>query len=235
MNKRILKTMAALIALSGSSAAYAQVTPEDISVETDFAFESEYSFRGAKLGGPSLQPGMEIGILDGYIGTWMSMPLNRTRTPPEGNEVDFYGGWAFPLGEMVELDVGYTYYWFPEDGGSEREPYIGVAFDVDFDPAFYVFYETEGEILTFEGSVGYGYDLGEVGFDGYGLDLGAYAGYVTNGDDYFYYGLTADVVYDLNEAASFSFGVRFAGNSDDGVVDGPQQQLWWGTAVSLAY
>ena len=234
IKKRLLNSAAALALFSGSTAALAQMTPEEIiTVDTEFAFESEYSFRGEKLGGPSLQPGMEIGIMDGYIGTWMSMPLDRT--PRDGNEVDFYAGWVFPLSETVDLDVGYTYYWYPQPGGSDREPYIGVAIDTMLDPEVYLFYETEGEVFTVQGAVGYGYDLAEMGFDGYELDFGAYAGYVTNDDDYFYYGLSADIVYTLSESVAFSVGGRFAGNSDDDVVAGPQQQLWWGTAVSMAY
>ncbi len=233
MNKRILKTAAALALFQASTSGYTQFVHDDVSVETDFAFESEYSFRGEKLDGPSLQPGVEIGINDGYIGTWLSMPLDRQ--PISGNEVDFYAGWVFAVSETVDLDVGYTYYWYPQAGGSDREPYAGVTFDTLLEPAVYFFYETEGEVLTVEGSIGYEYDLSGAGFEGHVLDLGAYAGYVTNDEDYFYYGLSANLVYALSDAASFSVGPRFAGNSDGGVVAGPQQQLWWGTAVSVAY
>ncbi len=226
--------MAALTAFAGTTVAHGQLTPEDITVETEFAFESEYSFRGEKLGGPSMQPGMEIGIKDAYIGTWMSMPLSRGMNAGD-NEVDFYGGYVFAVHEMVELDVGYTYYWFPE-GGSEREPYIGAAFDLPFDPAVYAFYELEDDILTLEASVGYAYDLAEVGFDGYELDLGAYIGFQhfddSDADEAFYYGLSADIVYVLNESVAFSAGVRFAGNTE---APDPDQQLWWGSAVSVAY
>lgn len=240
MKKTLLKSLAALTAFAGSTAAYGQLTPEDITVETEFAFESEYSFRGSKLGGPSLQPGMEIGVKDAYFGTWMSMPLNRGRIMggAEENEVDFYAGYVFALNDMVELDIGYTYYWFPDGGGSEREPYIGAAFDVFLDPAIYLFYETEGEIFTAELSGGYAFDLEEIGLAGFELDLGAYLGFIADTDeseDYFYYGLSADVVYALNEVTTFSIGPRLAGNSDDDLGGEPQQQLWWGTAVSMAF
>ncbi len=236
MKKTLLKSLAAATVFAGSTVAYGQLTPEDITVDTEFAFESEYSFRGSKLGGPSMQPGMEIGVKDAYFGTWMSMPLSRG--PGAGdNEVDFYVGYVFTLNEMVELDIGYTYYWYPE-GGSDREPFIGAAFDVFLDPALYLFYETESETFTLELSGGYAFDLEEMGLAGFELDLGAYVGLIADTDEeeeWVYYGLSADIVYALNEVTSFSIGARFAGNSDDALGGEPQHQLWWGTAVSMAF
>lgn len=237
MKKALTVFATAGLTVAGISAAHAQTVLDDVTVDAIFGFESEYSFRGVKLDGPSFQPGLEIGIMDGYAGVWSSMPLDRR--PQSGNEIDFYGGWVFPVADAVQIDVGYTYYWYPQDvdHGHDSEPYVGVVLpEVLFEPSLYLFYEHKEKVFTVEASAGYGFDLDPHGIANTSLQFGVYAGYVFFDDDaaedYLYYGLTADLVYTVNDAVAISAGARFAGNNENME---PDRQLWWGTAVAISY
>lgn len=206
---------------------------EGLEVDSYFAFESEYSFRGVKLAGPSIQPGVDISYMGAYVGVWSSSELFKDVDGPE-LEIDYLIGYAFEV-EDFEIDFGFTAYTFP-GGDNTYEIYVGTTYSgLVVDPSLYFFYDFELEAFTIEGGAGYGIDLAEFGLDGFGLDFGGYIGYVFADDsdeDYFYYLLTADLVFDLNEAAYASVGVRLSGN--DGDVD-PDVQFWWGAAIGVAF
>lgn len=219
----------ALAALLGSSSSFAYL--EDLSVSSTFAFESEYSFRGVKVGGAALQPSVDFALYDFYAGVWNNTALREG----DLNEVDFYGGYTLSLTDLLVLDVGAIYYWFPNVSDSRsREVYIGAAYDVMLSPAVYVFYDFDLETLTVEASVGHSIPLADYGIERTSLDLLAYAGYATprSDPDWLYYGGSADIVHALNDNLSFSVGVRYAGNDEN---INPSNQLWFGTAVTLAY
>lgn len=208
---------------------------EGLEVDSYFAFESEYSFRGVKLAGPSIQPGVDISYMGAYVGIWSSSEIFKDSDSPE-LEVDYIVGYALDI-EDITVDVGFTAYTFPGDTDT-YEIYVGATYgglDFPIEPSLYLFYDFELEDFTIEGSLAYGLDLAEFGLEGFGIDFGAYLGYVFADDsdaDYLYYQLTADLVFDLNEAAYASVGVRLAGN--DGDVD-PDTQFWWGAAIGVAF
>lgn len=233
MTTQTMKNTLKALTLAAMAAPASVFALEGLEVDSYFAFESEYSFRGVKLAGPSIQPGVDISYMGAYVGVWSSSELFKDVDGPE-LEIDYLVGYAFEV-EDFEIDLGFTAYTFPGDTDT-YEAYIGVTYGaIDFEPSLYFFYDFELEAFTIEGGVGYGFDLAELGLEGFGLDFGGSIGYVFADDsdeDYFYYLLTADLVFDLNDAAYASVGVRLSGN--DGDVD-PDTQLWWGAAIGVAF
>ncbi len=259
--------MIALASAVAASSAQAQVpTLEDLSISGAFVYESEYIFRGANLNGDSFQPQIEFGLpLYGgnlYAGIWTNLPIAETGANSGfGNEVDPYIGYAYPVTDIVTVDVGFTYYWFPEIGSAidrTREVYVGVQADVAdqifVTPAVYFYYDFDLEQIVVEGSIGYTLDLEDLaGIPGVGVDLAAYVGFVSTDDGnagqgpagvengYTYYGGSADLIYSLNENIAFSVGVRAAGNNDgefgpaNGANGGDQGSFWWGGSASFSY
>lgn len=233
-----MKKQIALIALAASTAS---VAFGELSVSGTFAYESAYVFRGKQLDEAAFQPSVDIAmpVMDGefYAGIWHSNGFQPGNTG--GEEVDFYAGFAYDVTDMFSVDAGLTYYMYPDSGGDAdtTEMFFGVAADVLLSPAVYIYYDFTLEALTFEGSVGYSLDLAEyAGVEGASLDLGAYLGNTSNdsaNNGYTYWGLTADLVYALNENVSTSLGGRYAGNNDD--VNGDDSHLWFGASVGFSY
>ncbi len=231
-----------------------------------FDFESQYVFRSIKLSGPSFQPGLEVGypVLGGdlYAGMWAAVPVTADRsllTFPNDriNEVDFYIGYAYPVTDMFTVDVGFTYYWYPNMPanfgiGQSREIYAGVSADVLLSPAVYFYYDFDYEQTVLEFSVGYSLDLAEyAGVNGLSLDLGAYFGLLNasnadplgakRNDGYSYGGGTADLIYAISENLAVSVGMRVSHNNEgqqsqlNSMNRGGETQFWWGASVGFAY
>ena len=229
-----MKNSLKALAVAAMAAPASLFALEGIEVDSYFAFESEYSFRGVKLAGPSIQPGVDISYNGAYVGIWSSSEIFKDVEGPE-LEVDYIIGYALDI-EDITVDVGFTAYTFP-GGGDTYEIYVGASYgglDFPIEPALYLFYDFELENFTAEVSLGYGLDLADLGLEGFGLDFGGALGYVwaDEDEDYLYYQLTADLVFDINEAAYASVGVRLAGNDADVA---PDVQFWWGAAIGVAF
>lgn len=245
MKKKLIALLAGAAAIGGLSAQAQQTTGgilEDLSMSATLDFESEYVFRGTKLAGTSFQPSLEAGLPiaagDLYVGAWDTQEIDGDTY----DEVNFYAGYALPITDVFSIDVGGTYYWFPNDGfnpNREKELYIGASADVMLEPALYVYYNFTFEQLLFEGSIGHTFMLTDFA----GLELGGYLGSAdaqdANGDQaagkpdngYWYFGGSADLVYAINEVASASVGVRYS-NLQDGPTD---ENFWWGASVSFGF
>ena len=113
--------IAALITLSG--AAFAQTaTPVAVDpVSYNISAVSNYKFRGqdqdqSKTNGfkPALQGGVDYANPNGfYVGNWNSTVNFKDPKNNKANvEVDLYGGYKFPLGE-IGMDVGALAYIYP--------------------------------------------------------------------------------------------------------------------------
>jgi len=222
---------AALLATTGAFSLSAQ----DYSVTADFTFESEYVFRGVFLAQNTFMPSLEVAAGDFYAGIWTAQPVDgKENGVAFDNEIDLYAGYGFAAGDVTTIDVGATLYWYPENGGAYDdttfEPFIGAAFDVATSPALYLYYDTELETMTLEGSLGYSFELSEAA----SLDLGAFLGFVDpdGGDEYTYYGATADLVYSLNETSSISAGIRLSDVDEDAVGKG---RFWWGASFTTGF
>ncbi len=215
--------------------AFAQTS---IRVETSFAYESEYVFRGVQFADESFQPSVEIGYGTFYIGTWVNTPI-VDRDAQFLNEIDFYGGFGFDLGERLSLDIGLTYYWFPEEPSSDsqtREAFAGFVFDLPASPELYFFYDFDLDTFTIEAAVGHSISLGSSTDSPLSLDLGATLGYVhpKSGTSGAYYGGSADLSYALSPNNSFSFGVRTSG-IERGISNGRTGNLWWGMSFTAGF
>ncbi len=206
--KKTALLIAALAATAGSLSA--QDTPYSITV--DFPYVSDYVFRGIKYADESIQPSVEFAAGDFYAGVWTSQPVLKSQL----NEFDFYAGYGFALSDTWSLDVGATYYYYPEtpSGDEQTEPYVGISGDISgFSTSFYVYYETEFEVFTYQGSVGYSVPVS----DKLSFDLAADLGYVDPdaGEAYTYYDASATFTYSVNDTASLYAGVTWADNDID--------------------
>ncbi len=199
--KKFIASLAIAGVAAGLSAQDTGSSISDLSITGTFDFETEYVFRAKELQQQSFQPSVEFGfpVLGGdlYTGVWTAQPIKAG----EANEIDFYAGYAYPVTDMFTLDVGFTYYWYPDSAGANtnttylyapnptvgsgyasqtREIYFGVSADVILSPAVYFYYDFDLEQVVVEGSIGYSFDLGEyVGTEGISFDIGGYLGYLS--------------------------------------------------------
>ncbi len=115
-------TLAVLVALSGSAFAQtaAPAAPVD-PISYNISAVSNYKFRGqdqdqSKTNGfkPALQGGVDYANPNGfYVGNWNStVNFTDLKNNKANLEVDLYGGYKFPLGE-VGMDVGALAYLYP--------------------------------------------------------------------------------------------------------------------------
>lgn len=101
------------------------------------AVASHHFFRGVKLSGPALQPGVELESGPFVAGVWASLPF---RSGPavgiSGREINLYGRYAVPVGDAVAVAAGFTWYHY---SGSARgtgfarpafEPYVELDYTV---------------------------------------------------------------------------------------------------------
>jgi len=112
-------TLAVLVALSGS--AFAQTAaPAVDSISYNISAVSNYKYRGqdqdtSKTRGfkPALQGGVDYAHASGfYVGNWNSTVDFVAAGDNANVEIDLYGGYKFPLGD-VGMDVGALTYIYP--------------------------------------------------------------------------------------------------------------------------
>lgn len=244
---------------------------EGLSVTGSFDFESEYVFRGKRFTQAAFQPSVEAGYAIGpgeaYAGVWTNLPINSNNvggvSQTQGKEIDLFLGYALPVSDMLTVDTGFTYYWYPDAAGTggvgrSREVYVGLQGDVLLDPAVYVYYDFDLSQVVVEGSIGYSLPLSDYVGLPLSLDTIAYVGYLHaeayNGNQrnpgenrwkngFVYAGAASDLVYSISENLTFSIGVRLAGNND-GTAGGPnggspqlggETKLWWGSSLVFAF
>lgn len=132
-----VRSLLAASALAGAlfTAAPAMAQDDDaaVTVSGSAALVTDYRFRGVGLsnGDPAIQGGITVNTAAGfYVGTWGSSLGTGDRIVDLDNgagtvagysvgsfggaEVDFFGGWAGQLTENLGIDVGATYYWYPD-------------------------------------------------------------------------------------------------------------------------
>jgi uncharacterized protein (TIGR02001 family) len=112
-------TLAVLVALSGS--AFAQTAAAVDPISYNITAVSNYKYRGqdqdqSKTRGfkPALQGGVDYAHASGfYVGNWNSTVNFKDPVGNKANlEIDLYGGYKFPLGD-VGMDVGALTYIYP--------------------------------------------------------------------------------------------------------------------------
>ncbi|MDP0501239.1 MAG: hypothetical protein Q7P63_14185 [Verrucomicrobiota bacterium JB022] len=237
------KFQAIMIAALGSVSALSAQSVDNISVSTTFAFENSYVFRGAQLAEETFMPAIDFSADNVYFGVWGALPV----TGAGDSEVDIYGGYGFELSEIVSLDVGGTYYAYPDSEDFENdntfEIYAGASFDVLLSPAVYVFYDFDLENFTIEASAGYSYAL----TDSLSADASVFAGWVDLGDagsdfyetesfdDYWYYGVSAALSYALAENASLTGYVNYSGSNERQMYSNDKSEVWYGVSVTTGF
>ncbi|MDZ3833753.1 MAG: TorF family putative porin [Sphingopyxis sp.] len=160
----------AAVAAASSAPAFAQDVPSGpISVTGGVELVSDYRFRGVSLSGGdvAVQPTITVSHDSGfYLGAWGS---NLEDTPTYGEiEVDLYGGYATEIAPGTSIDVGLTYYWYP-DGKKAAGP-------ADYFEVIGKLSHTLGPVEA-TGTVGYSWDQSSLGDDdnlylGLGLSAG---------------------------------------------------------------
>lgn len=111
-------------ALAQATAAAAPASPH--TVTGNMAIVSDYRFRGISQTGndPAIQGGIDYSHESGfYLGNWNSSITSDSFTNAAGIEMDFYGGFKFPVGDIT-VDIGALYYYYPDaKTGVGREEY----------------------------------------------------------------------------------------------------------------
>lgn len=256
--KQLTFAAALLIAPAFASTAVAQ--DDGIYPTSTISSVSEYVFRGVSLGGSSIQPSTEISTDFGLtVGAWYSAGLGSD-SAVQADEIDLYASYSVPLDGPISLDIGGTYYHFPQsgdlfetDGGiaGSYEVYGSVGFDDIFlSPKGTVYYDLTLENLTLEGEIEHTVDLPR---DGWSAGLGLTGGLVDSDEGLDYEWATATVALqkDVTDTIDFYISGNFTLNSEDDTLGfdtgidadtgldistlDSDTQFWFGTGLSVSY
>jgi len=259
--KKTITTLA-IAGVAGASVASAQLGGGDreLSVSATFGYESEYIFRGQKQANQSFQPAVDLSYGGFYAGIWNNNEIDGDQTSDAtSEEVDFYAGYSYDIDETFSVDIGSTYFYFPDDdsgagGGANAtstfESYVGLNADVLLAPSAYVYYDWDLEALTLEGSVGHSFEIAEKT----SLDLSATGGWVDTDDnspddgsidnesENWYWSAKADVTYAIAENASISAGPRVGGfdveddsSTNPAFTQDSDEFFWWGASFTAGF
>ncbi|MCD8482374.1 MAG: TorF family putative porin [Verrucomicrobia bacterium] len=233
-----------LAILASSLIGLSAVNAQELEVTATVGAEGLYVFRGVQLANSISTASVDIAYGGFYAGIWGAFPLTRSGSLGATNEVDYYAGFVFPVSDLVSLDVGFTYYTYPEahdlfKSGGDFEIFVGGSFDVAFSPSLYVYYGLDGAIdknLVIEVTAGESWEVAPQ----LSLDLGVFAGWTdlddnTIDDDYFYYGVSAGLTYSLTEAAAFSVTANWSGADTNKSFNGKSNKAWIGASLSVGF
>ena len=114
--KKTLIALAAVASVVPSLASAQAAAPAASPLTGNLTITSDYRFRGIsqsfKL--PAVQGGIDWAHDSGfYLGNWNSSISGNQYPNGASLEMDFYGGYKFPIGGDVTLDVGALYYYYP--------------------------------------------------------------------------------------------------------------------------
>ncbi len=226
-----MKLRIALIgALALSSFTLAQ--SQDYTLELDLEFNTKYVFRGAQLADNVFHPSIEFGKDDFYAGLWAAQPIENRGFPELwGDEIDFYAGQGWVVGDNTSVDVGAAYYYFP-DGDSRFEPYLGVTREIKGVAAsLYLYRDFDIDVTTTEGSAIYTIPVGPLP----NLEIGAHFGLVNvdNVGKYLYYGADAILPFELSNNAVFSIGAHYS-DSEQGSPT-PQAHFHGSASIRMGF
>lgn len=118
-----IRNLADLLALAGLLSLAAPASAADLGggfgLNGTATLTSDYRFRGISRSDedPAIQGSLTLSHQSGfYAGAWASSLHDNPRLG--GAEVDLYGGWVGEIASGTDLDLGVTYYAFPD--GNER-------------------------------------------------------------------------------------------------------------------
>lgn len=132
MKIRLAAAVAAIAITTAATPAFAQEEESGpITVTGSAALVSDYRFRGVSMTDKEMavQAGATVTHESGlYVGTWGSNLAGWGTFLGSNMELDIYGGYKVPLGD-VTLDVGLTWYMYPGglDNTDFAEPYVKLS------------------------------------------------------------------------------------------------------------
>ena len=223
------KTAALLLAAVITGGSLSAQEESSYSVTVDFPFVTDYVFRGVKFANDSIQPSVEFAAGDFYAGIWTNQPV----TGNSANEFDFYIGHGFTLSDTLSLDVGATYYYYPETPGGDEsfEPFVGISGDIGggLSASGYFYYDTELETSTLQFGLGSSFEVSDTST----FDIAGDVGFVgANGaGDYNYWSLSGTFNYTLNDTASTYFGAVYA----DSDMVGGDSHFYLITGITMGF
>ena len=241
-------TLAAALLCATAIAPAASAQDAELSVSTGVDFVSQYVFRGVSLADDAVQPYAEASYGNFTVGGWFSTGIGANSVVA-GDEFDLYVGYSVPLDSSISLDLGATYYHYPQGGdffetkdgsAGTYEVSASVGFgEVPLAPSVTAYYDFTLEAFTLEGGVGHSVPLGEA----QSLDLGLTVGLV-DGDGFSYeWGqASAAVSHAFTDDVAAYIGANFALNSEDALdfdsaINGdPKGSMFWlGTGISAGF
>jgi len=220
-------TLAALLTGAMAFSATAHANDDNITITSSIDTVSEYVFRGTSLGENSIQPATEITWGNFTVGSWYSAGFG-SESDVQVDELDLYVGYSIPLSDDFSVDIGGTYYHFPQSGslfetaGGDAGSYefygsVGLA-NLPLSPTATVYYDVTLDNLTLEGNIGHSFELPRPGWS---LDLGLTGGHVDRDTDPNYQWATGTVSANkaINEDLSFYVSGNLTLNTEDDILD----------------
>ena len=217
-----------------AAAAPAPAAPS-VSVTVTPAFASQYMFRGARLGGPSFEPTVELDSGNFAVGVWSNFPMKDKVFGQSDPEIDPYGSYTLTLSDSLSVAPGFTWYNYPNADTSNGfykstfEPNIALNYTVagvKFQPKFY--YDVVLKGPTYELNISAATPLKEIGSE---IDWIATAGTfiirdaakgadpsVKNWGNYYLVG--ASMPFAINSASKVIIGVAYTKGSDNFLKQG---------------
>lgn len=161
---------------------------------------SEYMFRGVTqtFNGAAVSGGLDYAADSGiYVGTWAS----NINWGVGGSELDVYGGFTKKFNDIVGIDVGAIYYYYPE-ADEEAEAVYGEGFDPNT-------IEVYAGMILGPATVKYFYSPNYFGNDTFNPD----------GDDVSSSYLVASAAFPLSDTLSLTAGVGYLVLSEETLCD----------------
>jgi uncharacterized protein (TIGR02001 family) len=225
-------------ALSVATPAFAQDAASEeadppITVTGGVTVVSDYRFRGVSFSGEdfAVQPSITLNHDSGfYVGLWGS---NLDDTPTFGEvEVDLIAGYRTEVAPGATLDVGMTYYWYPDGTGNSDyfEPYASIS--TTLGPAtakFGVAYAWDQSAIGSDDNIYLYTDLG-LGIPNTPITLVGHLGYsdgsLAFGGSYWDWAVGADISF-----APLTVGVRYVDTDLDNFTGIPAADTLYDATV----
>lgn len=155
-----MKSLSRAILVCSAVASLALAARADGTLSTA-SFVNQYMFRGVRLGGPSLQPSVDMESGNFSWGIWANIPIADKVQGQSAPEIDPYASYAFVINSALNITPGVTVYYYPKaplNQGFYRttlEPNIAlnytIKYGIKFTPKLY--YDTVLKSTTYELSV----------------------------------------------------------------------------------
>ena len=179
-----------------------KVAAEDIGAEVSVGYDTDYMFRGVNLGEDLLWSDVNVSTtltdgLDLGVGAWYA----NVADDAGNDELDIYAGLSTSMGD-ISLDLGATYYYYPDPVAGEGTLEFGVGFGTSvgpFDLSLGLYYDIDLEAAYYEVGAATSFDL----TDTMAVDVGGAIGNA-DGDTLTALTFTIGVPITLSDSASLS-------------------------------